>query len=34
MLKWLTECLFAGNGTVLASTKSGAETAVCSYISI
>ena len=28
MLRWLTECLFAA---LLASTRSGAETAVCTY---
>ena len=31
MLRWLTECLFADDGTLLASTRSGAETAVCTH---
>ena len=31
MLRWLTECLFADDGALLASTRSGAETAVCTY---
>ena len=31
MLRQLTECLFADDGALLASTRSGAETAVCTY---
>ena len=31
MLRWLTECLFADDGALLASARSGAETAVCAY---
>ena len=31
MLRWLIECLFADDGALLASTGSGAETAVCTY---
>ena len=29
---WMTECLFADNGTILASARSGAGTIVCAYI--
>ena len=31
MINWMTECLFADDGALLASTRSGAETAVCAY---
>ena len=31
MMSWLTECLFADDGALLSSTRSGAEAAVCAY---
>ena len=31
MIRLLTECLFADDGALLASTRSGAEAAVCAY---
>ena len=31
VIRWMTECLFADDGALLASTTSGAETAVCAY---
>ena len=31
MIRWLTECLLADDGVLLASSRSGAEAAVCAY---